>query len=466
MNRLRLLIAIVAALSLGAGLLLRQETGVDEQAVLRELLPDEVFSGRTGAPRHYRSASGLAALNSHDAAPGVRGYASPIKVLLVLGGDGRIKGLKLLSHRETKSYVHYLETPAYLGQFIGKSVLDRFEIDRDIDGISRATVSVEALAGTVRDSSRALAAAAYGIRTPSTPDAGTGGLLWLWYGAVLAVGAAGYARTLRGGGFQYLRDISLAAGITVIGLILASPFSILHLFNLALGRPSTSMLWYVLTGSTLLSVLLAGRFYCGWLCPFGALSELVGRVPVRKWSIPTAHDDRWRKLKYIVLAFVMPLVFLTGQVDHGNYEVYVTLFAVHGSAFAWALTALMLLANVRVPLSLPGRRRDRSAEQAGSRLREQERLSHGEQTASPYVGMHSLQPVPSARGIGHHRTIRRPSCPTGPMSVPTREAPSRCPCIHSCTCCSSACWSRSASWAGTGRASFSCQLPRSCPLSR
>ena len=146
-----------------------------------------------------------------------------------------------------------------------------------------------------------------------------------------------------------MRDISLAAGLLIIGVYLASPFSVLHLFNLALGRPSSSLLWYVLVGSTLASLLVAGRYYCGWLCPFGALSELVGRVPLRKWSLPSQHDDRWRMLKYVVLALVMPVVFVSGRVDYGNYEVYITLFAVHGNAFAWILTGLMVLVNVRVP---------------------------------------------------------------------------------------------------------------------
>jgi hypothetical protein len=280
--------------------------------------------------------------------PSIRGYAGPIKVLLALGDDGRIRGIKLLSHQETKNYVHYLETPAYLGRFIGKSVFDRFEIDRDIDGISRATVSVEALAKTVRESSRAVAANVYGMQA-GAGQAAAGDRSWAWYAAVLVFAGAGYALTRRGRRLELMRDLSLAAGIAVIGLYLASPFSILHIFNLALLRPSSSALWYAVVGSTLLSLLIAGRFYCGWLCPFGALSELIARVPTRKWTLSPEQDDRWRGLKYGLLAVVTVVVFLGGRTDQGNYEAYITLFAFHGSALAWALVALSLLANMRVP---------------------------------------------------------------------------------------------------------------------
>ena len=348
MKRFRTIVALVAIMSLGAGQFLRQEVRVDERALLAGLAPDTAFFEKAGSPPHYRSDRGVAAFNSHDVRPEIRGYAGPIKVLIVLGSDGRIKGIKILSHRETKNYVHYMETPAYISRFIGKSVHDRFEIDKDIDGISRATVSVEALARSVRDSSRTIAAGVYGIQSLSEGPATVGSWSWLWYSLLVLFGFMGYVLTRRDRRYQAMRDISLAASIAISGLYLACPFSVLHLFNLALGRPSSSSLWYALVGSTLLSLLVAGRFYCGWLCPFGALSELIGRVPLRKWSVPVTQDDRWRKLKYVMLALVMPAVFLSGCVDYGNYEVYITLFAVHGNTLAWTLTALMLLANLRV----------------------------------------------------------------------------------------------------------------------
>jgi polyferredoxin len=194
-----------------------------------------------------------------------------------------------------------------------------------------------------------MAANVYGLHAGAGQPASAGDWSPAWYAAAVMFGGFGYALTRRRRGLQWVRDLSLAMGIAVIGLYLASPFSILHVFNMALLRPSSSALWYVIVGSTLVSLLAAGRFYCGWLCPFGALSELISRVPLRKWVFPQKQDDRWRDLKYVLLALVTAAVFLTGGVDHGNYEAYITLFAFHGNVFAWALVALSLLANLRVP---------------------------------------------------------------------------------------------------------------------
>ena len=186
MKKARILLTIAAIASLAAGQLLRQEVRVDERALLGSIAPDAAFSGKAGSPLHYRSGSGAAAFNSYDVRPDIRGFAGPIKVLVVLGSDGRIKGLKILSHRETKNYVYYMETPAYLGRFIGKSVYDRFEVDKDLDGISKATVSVEALARSVRESSRAVAASVYGLQGLSQGPSAAGSWTWLWYALLVS----------------------------------------------------------------------------------------------------------------------------------------------------------------------------------------------------------------------------------------------------------------------------------------
>ncbi len=349
MKKRRLIIGTLAAFSLLAGLLAGRESAVDEGAALRELAPSAAFSEKAGSPLHYASGSGAVAFNSYDIVPSVRGYAGPIKVMIVLGPDGRIKGLKVLEHRETKNYVHYLETSAYLNRFIGKSVLDRFEVDRDIDGISRATVSVQALATTVRDSSRAVAEQVYGIRAAHGAVAARGGWERGVYGALFAAALAGYFLTRRSARYQRLRDAVLVLDVIVVGVLLSSPFSVLHIFNLLLFRPSSSTLWYVIVISTLLSVAVAGRFYCGWICPFGAIAELLAKLPTRRWTIDTTTDDRWRSAKYVLLGIAAAAVLIFRRADYGNYETYVTLFSLSGNVFAWGLVAVALLANLRVP---------------------------------------------------------------------------------------------------------------------
>jgi NosR/NirI family nitrous oxide reductase transcriptional regulator len=63
---------------------------------------------------------------------------------------------------------------------------------------------------------------------------------------------------------------------------------------------------FLLWGFVAVTMLLWGRgVYCGWLCPFGALQELLFRIGqrlgIKGWELPTVVHERLLALKYIVL---------------------------------------------------------------------------------------------------------------------------------------------------------------------
>lgn len=58
---------------------------------------------------------------------------------------------------------------------------------------------------------------------------------------------------------------------------------------------------------------LAGRFVCGWLCPFGLVQDLLHKIPLGK-KRKKLPGDRWLKyLKYVILAgfvIILPMTVL------------------------------------------------------------------------------------------------------------------------------------------------------------
>lgn len=85
-----------------------------------------------------------------------------------------------------------------------------------------------------------------------------------------------------------------------------------------LGSAKFQFSFYVL-GTLLLFGLIAGRWICGWLCPFGLFQDLLHRIPTKKWRVP--QGLRWlRYTKYVLLAvpvLLLPvlLVSSTGLAD-------------------------------------------------------------------------------------------------------------------------------------------------------
>lgn len=85
-----------------------------------------------------------------------RGYKAPITFLVGMTVGGEITGIKLVEHDEPYGYFS-IETADFQAQFMGKSILDRFRVGRDIDAISGATITISSAARGIRNSGRRIA---------------------------------------------------------------------------------------------------------------------------------------------------------------------------------------------------------------------------------------------------------------------------------------------------------------------
>lgn len=77
----------------------------------------------------------------------------------------------------------------------------------------------------------------------------------------------------------------------------------------ASGRPDALILMGIV-GFLIAVGFLAGRFACGWICPFGLLQDLLHRIPSPRVPVPAS----WRDAKYfflLVFVIVLPMTLRT-----------------------------------------------------------------------------------------------------------------------------------------------------------
>lgn len=98
---------------------------------------------------------------TRDFEPQEVGYSAPIESLVGIDAQGNLSGLEILYYRESYKSIRgdFLNTERFPNQFEGKSVAEGFRVGRDVDGVSRATISSWAVARGVRNAAREVAQA-------------------------------------------------------------------------------------------------------------------------------------------------------------------------------------------------------------------------------------------------------------------------------------------------------------------
>jgi NosR/NirI family nitrous oxide reductase transcriptional regulator len=164
--------------------------------------------------------------------------------------------------------------------------------------------------------------------------------------------------TLFGIGFYAQAQLSIVTLAGVVKAVTSFKFADL---GFLLWDPPSLILW----AFVLISAIVWGRgTFCGWLCPFGALQELVAaplRLLNKRWQkrlkigqvkIPARLDQQLRKLKYVVLlGFVLVVSFAPSASESvaevEPFKTSITLLFVRSWPFV-AYAALLLVANVFV----------------------------------------------------------------------------------------------------------------------
>ena len=151
-----------------------------------------------------------------------------------------------------------------------------------------------------------------------------------------------------------LKYLALAASVGYLGFMKSSLVSISDVFRLTdLSLPPFrySLAWYLFSLFAVVSTVLWGRLYCGRVCAFGALTQLIDAVvPARvRVELPRAVEQRAAWIKYGVLAAVMIYYLITKDVASPiRYAEPFWMFGLFGTTSMWIGLGVLLVATVFV----------------------------------------------------------------------------------------------------------------------
>lgn len=346
------------------------------------------FGGETRAAPVFARNSLIGHVYLTDQILPIPGYSGkPISVLVGLNLDGVIVGVRIVRHDEPILLAGVTEEQltTYVEQYRGLSAHERIKVSgmpRDgyaiVDAITGATITVMVINQTISKTLQQVAVTRGILDGTVASDSvlpGDSQPLWklVWSERKFRIGILVVALSVltmillfqdplaRHPSFLlYVRDGYLMFTVVFIGWYTLAQLSVVNVLTFLRALMHDFQwetflidpLMFILWGFVAITLLLWGRgVYCGWLCPFGALQELINqaahKLKIRQWEFPQVVHERLWALKYIILLllFGVSLQSLEAAVRYAEIEPFKTVFTLHfHREWGYLLYALALLA--------------------------------------------------------------------------------------------------------------------------
>jgi predicted membrane-bound spermidine synthase/Na+-translocating ferredoxin:NAD+ oxidoreductase RnfG subunit len=251
--------------------------------------------------------------SSQELAPEVRGFGGKINLAVYVDPAGRLIDFNIISSNETPSY---LELLAKWCDFLKGHLLFGSDAFADVDAVSGATISSNAIVSALQTSGSRFAGQVLGMSLEPQAEEKT---KWAKYlpdtnGIYLIAAFVLSLIVIYRGGYRS-RIAVLVLNFILGGIWLNAQYStdqMASLLSLHTPWPGLSGVFLLACG-ILLVVVLFGNIYCGYICPFGAIQELLGYLVPGRFKKPLARETmrKARLIKYVVLVVMISVFFIS-----------------------------------------------------------------------------------------------------------------------------------------------------------
>ena len=150
-----------------------------------------------------------------------------------------------------------------------------------------------------------------------------------------------------------LKYVTLVAAVAYLGIYKSQLLSIVNVFGVMGGNLPIfkyNLGWYLFALFSVVTTVLWGRLYCGRICAYGALTQLLDPiVPARfRYDVPLRIERHAAKIKYVLLAAVVIYFLATSDPLIYRYVEPFWMFTGRATTGLWIALGVLLVATVFV----------------------------------------------------------------------------------------------------------------------
>ncbi|MHC4640779.1 MAG: 4Fe-4S binding protein [Planctomycetota bacterium] len=257
--------------------------------------------------------------SSEDLAPEVRGFGGKMNLGIYVDRTGRLSSFHIIRSNETPAYLDLLSQPdanelAWYDHLKERKLFG-LQPFADVHTVTGATVSSDAILLALESSGQRFTSQVLGQPLePKSKERSRFANLSDTNGIYL-IGAFALALivTYRGGFWSRLAVLCL--NLVAGGIILNAQYSSEQMASvLSLQTPALELSGaFLLAVGIPLLIIFFGNIYCGYICPFGAVQELLGYVVPKRFQQPISVEtmQKARFVKYGILLVIIIVFFFS-----------------------------------------------------------------------------------------------------------------------------------------------------------
>ena len=152
---------------------------------------------------------------------------------------------------------------------------------------------------------------------------------------------------------EWLKWMTMGISVIYLGFVRSQLITVVNVFALvAWNLPDFrhNMTWYLFATFTVVTTILWGRVYCGRVCAFGAMTQLMDKiVPARlRLEVPRRIEQRANFVKYALLGTTVLYFLIKRDISIYRYVEPFWMFSLQAQVGMWIGLAMLLIATVFV----------------------------------------------------------------------------------------------------------------------